>query len=84
MPNRTRRPKIQSDDLQVAGLQQRKDVPMLRLRRTGFLGRRSMDTRVAPTGRTMGKPIGCHHANSFSQDRGRRVTTALVAHPYRS
>jgi len=27
MPNRTRRPKIQSDDLQVAGLQQRKDEP---------------------------------------------------------
>jgi len=27
MPKRTRRPKIQSDDLQVAGLQQRKDEP---------------------------------------------------------
>ena len=27
MPNRTRRPKIQSDDLQVSGLQQRNDAP---------------------------------------------------------
>jgi hypothetical protein len=27
MPNRTRRPKIKSDDLQVAGLYQRNDEP---------------------------------------------------------